>query len=470
MGQVFEAKDERLERRVAVKIVELSSSAVPQVGERFRREAIATARLNHPNVVTIFDSGTEGSLAYLVMELLPGKPLAQMVRESGPLPIPAAIRIGEQVAKALQATHGIGVVHRDVKPANIMIHGDAVTLLDFGIAQVTLDAEATVTVASSTVGTAAYMSPEQAQGQRATPASDVYALGAVLMVMLTGQPPFPGEHAIAVLNRQINEAAPSVRSRRSEVPATLDDLVGRMLAKNPSVRPDPTQTAASLGQLARNLSHPAATAVLAAVPGPPAVAPPPSPAPPPPPSLPPDLGRANAAGFRRAASWIALIIVGLLVFAVVYALGSNFIGQLLPGTRASSGAPSETGADPPAPEPTTDATDPASSIEPPPIDLPQMPQVDIPGAEAVGLEAALRIVGAAIEGIDETRSDQAAQAEIVLTEEWEQTSLAIREGGDVTEALDSFGGLLNNELNKGAINVLEASGIKAALSGVAAAG
>ena len=246
MGQVFAARDERLQRDVAVKLVDLGATADRTVAERFHREAIATASLNHPNIVTIFDADTEGQTAYIVMELLEGRPLSQLVREQGPLPLADAVRIAGQVARALVATHRIGVVHRDIKPANIMIDGRSVKLLDFGIALVSLDAEANLTAPATTLGTAAYMSPEQARGERATAASDVYALGGVLMVMLTGHAPFPGDNAVAVLHQQITDRAPLVSSRRPDAPPTLDDLVARMLAKDPAHRPTSDEVVTAL--------------------------------------------------------------------------------------------------------------------------------------------------------------------------------------------------------------------------------
>ena len=152
MGKVYRARDERLRRDVAVKVVDLTQTTDTSVADRFHREAIATAQLNHRNIVTIFDVGSDAREAWLVMELLSGQALSTIIRDSGPLPEARAIAIARQVASALVATHAIGVVHRDIKPANIMVDGDAVKLLDFGIALVQLDAEAHLTAPATTLG------------------------------------------------------------------------------------------------------------------------------------------------------------------------------------------------------------------------------------------------------------------------------------------------------------------------------
>ena len=236
MGHVWRATDERLGRDVAIKLVDLSLATDAATAERFRREAVATAQLNHRGIVTVFDTGVDGHTAFLVMQLLPGRSLAQVLREDGPLSVTDGVRIAADVAAALDAAHAIGVVHRDIKPANIMIDGAQVTLLDFGIAQLAGDA-AHLTATNATIGTAAYMSPEQATGRRAGPASDVYSLGCVLIATLTGLPPFPGDNAIQVASRQIGEPAPRLSSRRPDVPAWLDALVAQMLVKDPDARP-----------------------------------------------------------------------------------------------------------------------------------------------------------------------------------------------------------------------------------------
>jgi hypothetical protein len=261
MGQVYRATDERLCRDVAVKLVDLSQTTDITVAPRFHREALATARLNHPGIVTIFDAGTENRIAYLVMELLPGATLADVLRAEGPLTERRAVTLARKAAAALVATHAIGVVHRDIKPANIMISGDDVKLLDFGIALAQLDSDTHLTAPATTMGTAAYMSPEQALGRRAGPASDVYALGGVLIAMLTGKPPYSGDNAIQVANRHLNDPVPEVRALRPGVAGTLADLIERMLAKDPDARPDTAVVAAALDHLESNPNADATSAL-----------------------------------------------------------------------------------------------------------------------------------------------------------------------------------------------------------------
>ena len=162
----------------------------------------------------------------------------EVLRADGPLSEHRAVPLARKVADALVATRAIGVVHRDIKPANIMVNGDDATLLDFGIALAQLDADMHLTAPATTLGTAAYMSPEQAMGLRATAASDVYALGGVLIAMLTGRPPYSGDNAIQVANRHLNDPVPRVRDLRPGVSGALADLIERMMAKDANARPD----------------------------------------------------------------------------------------------------------------------------------------------------------------------------------------------------------------------------------------
>ncbi len=509
MGQVFAARDERLQRDVAVKLVDLGATADRTVAERFHREAIATASLNHPNIVTIFDADTEGQTAYIVMELLEGRPLSQLVREQGPLPLADAVRIAGQVARALVATHRIGVVHRDIKPANIMIDGRSVKLLDFGIALVSLDAEANLTAPATTLGTAAYMSPEQARGERATAASDVYALGGVLMVMLTGHAPFPGDNAVAVLHQQIADRAPLVSSRRSDAPPTLDDLVARMLAKDPAHRPTSDEVVTALAHLWRNLpaggtraDRTVATPVLppqATAPQPAATAIQPQPT-----AVQPPVGRVGAAGaaspgstrrigtgpspgaarpvetgrYKRAASWLALVIVALLVFAVAWAVGSSLLGGALAGSTPSpTGQPTSA---PPTTQPTTEppATTPATQgtagtpgITLPTITLPtELPSVSFPSVQDVGLEAALSGVDLAIEAIDGGRSEEAQGVKDALMDQWDDARQQVRDGERTTQALQKMRKEVDKAAEHGSITIIEAEAIRLALRAVEAAG
>jgi serine/threonine-protein kinase len=244
MGEVWKAHDERLGRDVAVKLLDLSAAPDPNVAERFRREAIATAQLNHPNIVSVFDAGTDGTHAYLVMTLLPGRTVAELVRTSGPMPLDQALSLVIQVTSALREAHRHGLVHRDIKPANVIVNGGQATVVDFGIAQLT-GLGASLTATHAVIGSAAYMSPEHATGQKVGPAADLYGVGCLLMTMLTGQPPFVGEHAVAVAAQQVS-ADPPALSERIATPRALDQLVSALLSKDPDARPDAESTLAQL--------------------------------------------------------------------------------------------------------------------------------------------------------------------------------------------------------------------------------
>src|SRR5438874_740866 len=206
MGTVWRAEDLVLHRPVAVKVLSESLGADAKFVERFRREARAAAGLSHPNVAGIFDYGEDGDTPFMVMELIEGETLAGRLRREGGLPPAEAARIASEIASALQAAHDAGVVHRDVKPANVMLtpRGEC-KVMDFGIAAAAWATPLTAT--GATIGTASYLSPEQAGGSKATPASDVYALGCVLYEMLTGRPPFTGDNPVAVAAAHIRETA-----------------------------------------------------------------------------------------------------------------------------------------------------------------------------------------------------------------------------------------------------------------------
>lgn len=273
MGQVWRGRDKVLERIVAIKTVDLGSQE-STARERFRREAVATAGLSAPNVVQVYDAGVDGDTAYLVMELLTGPSVSQLVHDRGRLSIDQGLHITQEVVKGLLAAHHIGVVHRDIKPGNVMYHGDQVKLVDFGIAQLARTMGAQLTAPATAMGTAAYMSPEQASGQGATEKSDWYALGCLMMTMFTGKPPFAGE-AVAVATQQITAEPPKLSNRRREVPPALDQLVDRMLAKDPAARPTGEQILAQLrllqvdpnaGTIAMPTTAPTPTAATAVLP------------------------------------------------------------------------------------------------------------------------------------------------------------------------------------------------------------
>jgi serine/threonine-protein kinase len=248
MGTVYRAKDLVLRRTVAVKVLPgaLAESDATHVA-RFEREARAAASLNHPGVVAVYDSGADEATRFIVMECVSGQDLAAVLRDQAPLEPARAVSIAERVADALAAAHAAGIVHRDVKPANVMLAADgSVKVLDFGIARA-LDG-ATLTHGASVLGSAAYMAPEQALGERADERSDIYSLGCLLYAMLTGRPPFTGEAGAAVLHQHVNAEPRPPSEIDPRVSPALDALVIAMLAKAPDARP---QSAAQLrGRLA----------------------------------------------------------------------------------------------------------------------------------------------------------------------------------------------------------------------------
>ncbi|MGH2902655.1 MAG: protein kinase domain-containing protein [Solirubrobacteraceae bacterium] len=249
MGTVYRATDSVLRRTVAVKVLANPLAEDPMHAARFEREARAAAALAHPAVVAVYDTGADQSSRFIVMEYVAGRNLAVMLRKEAPLGPDRAASIAGQVADALAVAHAAGIVHRDVKPGNVMIAEDgSVKVLDFGVARITDGA--TLTQTASIPGTAAYMAPEQALGAQADARSDVYSLGCLLYAMLTGRPPFTGEALAAVLNQHVNSDPRPPRETNRRVPPALDTLVMGMLAKAPDARPQSaTQVRARLGQV-----------------------------------------------------------------------------------------------------------------------------------------------------------------------------------------------------------------------------
>lgn len=243
MGEVWRAWDLRLGRPVAVKV--LAGSAEDAVA-RFRHEARIAARLSHPHVVAVYDVGTADGRCFLVMELVAGRSLAQELREEGPLPPARVAEVAAHTAAGLAAAHLRGVVHRDIKPSNLLAGEDgSVKIADFGIARgVNGETTAAVTSPGAVLGTSFYLSPEAAMGGRAGSAADVYGLGCALYELLTGQPPFTGEHPVAVLRRHVEDTPVPPRRLRPETPGELNAYLLRMLAKQPDLRPTAAEAAA----------------------------------------------------------------------------------------------------------------------------------------------------------------------------------------------------------------------------------
>ena len=243
MGAVWRGRDETLGRPVAVKLLHEGLADDARFIERFRREAQAAAGLTHPNIAGVYDYGEEASSPYIVMELVDGETLADLLARDGELDPEQAARIGAQIADALAEAHESGIVHRDVKSANVMITArGSVKVMDFGIASSAMSPHLTAT--GMVMGTARYLSPEQARGDRATPASDVYALGILLYEMLAGRPPFDRETPVATAMAHLNDEAPPLRAARPEVPQRLAAIVDACLAKDPAGRPSPTSALA----------------------------------------------------------------------------------------------------------------------------------------------------------------------------------------------------------------------------------
>ena len=236
MADVYAARDRVLDRQVALKRLKAHLDD-PVARARFEREARALAGFSHPNAVAVFDAGNDADGPYIVMELLAGPTLAQHLRDHGPLSFAAASAIADQILAALGAAHARGIVHRDVKPANVLFAADGtVKLADFGIAKVMADATADVTMTGELVGTPKYVAPEQAVGGRATPQSDLYAVGVVLYEMVAGAAPFAGDTPAATLAAHQRAPVPDLRTVRPDAPAAFVAVVTRALAKDPAAR------------------------------------------------------------------------------------------------------------------------------------------------------------------------------------------------------------------------------------------
>jgi predicted Ser/Thr protein kinase len=236
MSSVFRAYDRQLERSVALKVLHEQFADDGESVERFRREARSAAQLSHPHIVTVIDRGADAGRQFIVFEYVDGENLKQLVGRSGRLPLARALELSCEVAEGLAFAHANGLVHRDVKPQNILVNGEgAAKVTDFGIAR-SLDAEHGVTLTGTVLGTSTYLSPEQASGQPVTPATDVYSLGVVLWELLTGDVPFPGDNFVSVALRHINERPPDLRSVRPDVTPRLAAAVRRALAKDAEAR------------------------------------------------------------------------------------------------------------------------------------------------------------------------------------------------------------------------------------------
>ncbi|WP_380164287.1 Stk1 family PASTA domain-containing Ser/Thr kinase [Jannaschia sp. R86511] len=241
MAEVWSAHDQRLGRSVAVKLLRTDLARDPSFQARFKREAQSSASLNHPAIVSVYDTGEDSALdpygapapqPYIVMEQVHGRTVKQILQESSPLDIDDAMRITAGILDALQYSHRGGIIHRDIKPGNVMVtDAGEVKVMDFGIARAMADTSATMTGTNAVLGTAQYLSPEQARGETVDARSDLYSAGCLLYELLTGRPPFVGENALALAYQHVGETPAAPSSLNPDVPADLDSVVLHSLAK-----------------------------------------------------------------------------------------------------------------------------------------------------------------------------------------------------------------------------------------------
>ena len=237
MADVYIGEDQRLSRKVAVKVLRSDLARDPSFVARFRKEALAAAGLNHPGIVAVYDSGEEGANSYIVMELVNGHTLREEISKSTPLTVDRSLEIIEGVLAALSYSHSNGIIHRDIKPGNIMLtdSGD-VKVMDFGIARAMDDIGATMTSTWNVVGTAQYLSPEQATGEAADLRSDIYSVGCLLYELVAGQPPFTGDTPVAIAYQHVSSDFPLPSAINPELNENIDKIVTVALAKSPDDR------------------------------------------------------------------------------------------------------------------------------------------------------------------------------------------------------------------------------------------
>src|SRR5436309_2373381 len=235
MSSVYRAHDTLLERNVALKVLHDQYMADDDFVERFKREARAVAQLSHPNIVTVIDRGEDDGRQYIVFEYIDGENLKELVVRRGRLSVREALELAIQTARGLAFAHQQGLVHRDVKPQNVLLNGDGqAKVTDFGIAR-TLDVDG-VTQTGTVMGTSNYIAPEQASGQQVDVQTDVYSLGVVLYELLVGDVPFPGENFVSVAMKHVHEPPPNLLEVRKDVPLRVAAAVDRALEKDPAAR------------------------------------------------------------------------------------------------------------------------------------------------------------------------------------------------------------------------------------------
>ncbi|WP_128773291.1 Stk1 family PASTA domain-containing Ser/Thr kinase [Actinomyces oricola] len=353
MAEVHLGFDNRLSRIIAIKLLRADIAGDRTFQARFRREAKSAAALNHPAIVAVYDSGEEiisqpdgttRAVPYIVMEYVEGHTVRELLGDGEAVPIPEAVEVVNGVLDALEYSHKAGIVHRDIKPGNIMLTSTgAVKVMDFGIARVMEDSAATVTQQHAVVGTAQYLSPEQARGEVVDTRSDLYSTGCLLYELLTGQPPFTGDSAVAIAYQHVREIPKRPSSLAADVPESLDRVVLKALAKNRDDRyQDAAHMRADLEAAAQGLAVEAptveswnsSTTVMdsAGTPAPPAPTTPPAPTSPPTPAAPvapvastPERA-AEPKKSNRAWAWIIILIVLIGLGVLVGMVASGMIG------------------------------------------------------------------------------------------------------------------------------------------------
>jgi len=340
MSSVFRARDRQLDRRVAIKVLHEHYAADPEYLERFRREARAVARLSHPNIVTVIDRGDDDGRQYIVFEHVEGENLKELVQRTGRLPVRQALELALGVADGLAFAHDHGLVHRDVKPPNVLLSREGeVKVTDFGIAR-SLHVDHGMTQTGTVLGTGEYLAPEQASGRPVSAATDVYSLGVVLWELLAGDVPFVGENFVAVALRHVNEPAPDLRERRPDVTPRLAAAVDCSLAK------DPGRRFPSMAAFAKEL-HACLAEAEGESPAPPAdddlaltLVRPSAPLPAPPRAPAPSRSRRPARSRRRPLLWVllAVLVAGVAFAAVVLLGGASHNGGGPGGGGGSAGS------------------------------------------------------------------------------------------------------------------------------------